>query len=61
MPRPKLKLIRGDLSNPDVDLALDAFYAYDARGRKTVSQSPSTAYCQPHCRLCHSEPRFRPL
>ncbi|WP_373533465.1 hypothetical protein [Vampirovibrio sp.] len=28
MSRPKLKLIRGDLSNPDVDQALDAFYAY---------------------------------
>lgn len=28
MPRPKLKLIRGDLSNPDVDQALDAFYGY---------------------------------
>jgi hypothetical protein len=28
MPRPKLKLIRGDLSNPDVDQALDAFYVY---------------------------------
>lgn len=28
MPRLKLKLIRGNLSNPDVDHALDAFYTH---------------------------------
>lgn len=27
MPRPKLKLIRGDLSNPDVDQALAVFFS----------------------------------